>query len=359
MIRRISRTELGVITVFFRCSVFLGLILLPGSLSAQIDFDRPDVIQTSFARQMAEERGGSKSYVTPASHNSYGCQSCSSGGYSAGYSYGHTSGAELWSDCGSCSTCDSCCGAVDYCCPGSSRLGLTVSGIIDIPLDGVFHTGDDASVLASDLGIPAGVWPGGTPFDLLFEEQGFEDVYNTFGGVQANLDWQLDCNTSFFFGYRFVQGQADLVNVGTAVANPLAVPTTYDITAQFSEYRESQLQAGFLSSRCLYGSLNFLWGGRMGIGFVDEITGTVNIDGLTTLDEVPFYDDTTNFAFGFNFGLEMNLGCHIKAHALTGAEYRSSLNQDDSVLGTLGLDELNNGSGFASLPVYIGITYRR
>ena len=252
---------------------------------------------------------------------------------------------------------DDCCGA-GY--DGGRRMGLTVSGIVDIPLDGVFHTGADARISAGALGVPTGTLPAATPIDLLFNEMGFEDIYRTFGGVETNLHFQTGCNTSVFIGYRYLEGRAeDSVNVGTAIDNPLTTPTSYDINASFSDFQESRLQAGFLTSRCLRGTLDFLWGGRLGIGFVDDISLALDVQGLTTLNDVRFYDDTTNFNFDFNFGFQKRMGCHMSAHVLTGAQYRTSLNGFDQDLAVLGLEELNDGSGFVSLPIYMGFTYRR
>ena len=352
------------------------LILTAGvkQSAAQIDFDRPDVIQTSFMRQIAKDKAekqpSAQKSPAPASPNFSSNQSDSyaAAAYDLGYG-GYGYGNSYDNDCCGCNsgcehnygcTQNYCSDNFGECCESGSTMSLTVSGIVDIPLDGVFHTGDDASVTAAALGVPGGLYGGATPFDLLVNEMGFEDIYRTFGGFEANLNFQRNCNTSFFIGYRFVEGRNDnFVTVGSAVANPLTTPTTYDINAQFSEYRESQLQAGFLNSYCLRGRLDFLWGGRMGIGFVDEINVNLDIPTVVTLNDVRFYDDTTNFAFGFNLGLRMNLGCRMKAHVLTGAEYRSSLNQFDTQLATLGLEELNNGSGFTSLPVYMGFSYCR
>ena len=135
----------------------------------QIDFDSPEVIQTSFTRQ---ESGQTFTQPTTSSCN------CSSNSWSGNYS-------AAFGD----SYCDSCFGGSDIACGDSgcgaaSRWGLTVSGIIDIALDGVFHTGDDARINAAALGVPPAIYLPATPFDLLINEQGFDDIYDTLGGVQ-------------------------------------------------------------------------------------------------------------------------------------------------------------------------------
>ena len=162
-----------------------------------------------------------------------------------------------------------------------------------------------------------------------------------------------------FFGYRFTSGTADQLQVGSAIISPLTTPIVEPINAQYSEFRESQLQLGFLNSQCMNCNLEFLWGGRIGIGFVDEINATYEIPNYVTLTDVPFYDDSTTMSFGFNFGLQRKFGCHMSAHVLTGIEYRTSLNADNSGLDTYGLNGLNDGSGFASLPIYMGLSYQR
>ena len=356
---------------FIGTSTFCFILMASISQSsAQIDFDRPEVLLTSFTRQAAQEKAEAKASTPPPAPVA-SCECQRGNGYyddhNAGFGYGHPYLDDCCGCSASCATsCGPECGSACFiddcgdCCDTGSSMSLMVSGIVDVPLDGVFHTGDDASITAATLGVPTGLYGATTPFDLLVNEMGFEDIYRTFGGVEANLNFQRNCNTSFFVGYRFVEGRNDnFVTVGSAVANPLTTPSTYDLRAQFSEYRESQLQAGFLNSNCLRGNLDFLWGGRMGIGFVDEINANFDIPSVVTLNNVRFYDDTTNFTFGFNLGLRMNFGCRLKAHVLTGAEYRSSLNQFDTQLASYGLDELNDGSGFTSLPVYMGFSYCR
>lgn len=431
-------------------TVIGAVVTLVGSVAyGQIDFDRPDVIRTSFAREMEEALAGEKSsavpesvissapptpggggfdnYIAPPQHagsfdggGSCGCSSCGSSG-DVGFSHGGGFSGGGCSSCGgngggddggwgsycggdknssffkdaqfgcghcgsggfgggglsskfgggglsgkfgggggSCSTCGSDGGGRSGLMSflGGGQRGLLASGIVEIPLDGVFLTGDDARVDAATLGVDPAVWPGGTPFDLLFSQIEFEEVYRTLGGVEANLTRSIGCNTQMFFGYRYVKGSATSQRFGTAIAEPLGAATSYDINASFSDYEESRLQLGFLTSNYLRRT-EFLWGGRIGVGFVDDITGTFDIEGLTRLEDIRLYDDTTNLAFGFNFGFKRQLGCKLSAHALTGLEYRTSLDSDDRDLRQFGLEELNDGSGFASLPIYLGFTYHR
>lgn len=234
-----------------------------------------------------------------------------------------------------------------------------VNGIVDIPLDGVFVTGDDTRITTGALGVPGALWAPGTPMDILMNEQGFEDVYNTFGGVEANMMMRINCDANWFFGYRYVTGRADYINVGTAVVNPETAPLFYPIFAQFSEFSESRIHTGFSSSRNLRGKLDLLWAGRIGIGFVDGINARFDIPDLSTSATYRIYDSSTILNFGLNFGFRRRIGCHLAAHVLTGLEYRSSLNEFDAQLANIGLEEFNNGSGFASLPVYMGLTYYR
>lgn len=231
-----------------------------------------------------------------------------------------------------------------------------VSGIVEIPLDGVFLTGVDARIDAGQL--PNATLPAGTPIDLLFSDVELEDVYRTFGGFEANVTRSLSCNTQMFLGYRYTRGRATDQTIGTAIESPLSTAIEYDINASFSDFEESRLQLGFLTNNHLRNQLDFLWGGRIGLGFVDDITGTFDIDGLSTLEDIRLYDDTTNLSFGFNFGFQRQLG-RLTAHALTGLEYRTSLDSDDRDLAALGLADINTGSGFASLPIYLGFTYQR
>jgi hypothetical protein len=248
----------------------------------------------------------------------------------------------------------------DSCCqPPAKRFGFSMSGIVDIPLDGVFVTGDDSRTTAGAFSVPAAIWAAGTPLNLNFYEQGFEDVYDTFGGVDANLSMNAGCGSAWFLGYRYLTGRADYINIGNAVINPDTSPQSYPVFAQFSEFTESRIQAGYTGSRCLRKNLEMLWIGRVGIGFVDGIDARFDVPGLSVSNNYRIYDSTTNLSFGINSGFRINFGCHLSAQLLSGLEYRTSLNEWDAQLANIGLQELNDGSGFASLPVYCGFTYYR
>ena len=362
-----------------KLGTILGLAVLSpvSSLPGQIDFDRPDLIKTSFAREMAAkfEEDEKKSEATTSApapvtadigSSVSACSDC--GGYQmSGYpaafgsapglnNYGCGCDQGLWGSGAFSST--SYCGG-DGCENGGSgdswfgnrNLGLMVSGIVDIPMDGVFLTHASGQVGAGVLG-PAAV-------DLEFDEFGFEEVYGVFGGVETNVTMALDCNTRMFLGYRYMKGEARQTLVGSAIGDPMGAATPYDINATFSDYEESRIQMGFLTNNCLSSKLDLLWGGRIGIGFVDDISANFDVTGLGGLNNVRLYDDTTNLAFGFNFGIQRKISCRLTAHALTGIEYRTSLKEDNPQLATYGLENLNDGSGFASLPVYLGFSFAR
>ena len=366
--------------------VALGLFsfLSCSNVSGQIDFDRPDLIKTSFAREMAAsfeaDKGAAKS-VVPApiadfgGNVSSGCSSCGGGGGNGfvggpvfggpsgdgGFSSGCGCDDGLWGDGGGSidSGFSGFIGDVggDCCGQGGRQMGLIVSGIVDVPLDGVFLTNTRGRTTAGELG--ATNFPAGSPVDLAFGELGFEEVYRVLGGVEANVTMALSCNTRMFFGYRFASGQARDLTVGTAIDAPLGAATPFDINATFSDYEESRLQLGFLTNNCIRSNLDFLWGGRIGVGFVEDISASFDVDGLGAINDVRLYDDTTNLAFGFNFGFQKQVSSQLAAHILTGVEYRTSLNEDNSQLATYDLQFLNDGGGFASLPVYIGFSYQR
>ena len=255
-------------------------------------------------------------------------------------------------------------GAQDYsgcdCACGNwgKRITFSVGGVIDSPINGVMHTGDDASVTAGALGIDPGVLAAATPVDLDIDERGFDDIYSSFGGFEANVNMRLDSGTTVFAGYRYLRGNADQQQVGNAIADPAGANLLLPLLADFSEFKESTVQFGFLSSSVMDRGFELLWGARAGVGFVDGITGTFTVPGVTELVEVPFYEDSTILSFGVNLGFDWQISTNFKLRALSGVQYRTGLEDDDGVLPALGLDELNNGSGFASIPVYIGGVFR-
>ncbi len=238
------------------------------------------------------------------------------------------------------------------------RLGFYGGGVIDIPLEGMFSSSVTRSLSAAGLAIDPAVLPAATQVRLDFEEMGFDDVYSAFYGYNANLTIEMDSATKVFVGYREVFGEADEIEIGQATIDPFGAPTTESLLAQFSDYEEYSIRLGFITSKQWHSKLEFLWGGQGGVAFTDAITGTLSIPEITTLEDLPFYQDSTILTFGVNFGLRWNAKPNVAFVAMTGAEYRTSLDEDDSVLPTFGLENLNNGAGFTTLPIYLGFTVK-
>lgn len=236
------------------------------------------------------------------------------------------------------------------------RLGFYGGAVYDIPLNGIFHTETSLSTTAGALGIDPLVAPAGTQVDLNINEQGFDDIYDGFFGYSANITLAMDRSTKWYAGYREINGRANEIEVGQAVIDPLGAATTENITAQFSDYQEWGVQIGFLTSRAMHRKVELLWGGRGSVAVTDNITGTFTVPNVLTLSDVPFYQDSTILSFGVNLGIRYNIKPNISIVAVSGAEYRTSLDEDDTVLPTLGLGNLNNGSGFVSLPILVGGT---
>lgn len=264
-----------------------------------------------------------------------------------------------------CSTCEPgipvCSQCLEVGCDGnchwlSRRLGFFGAAVYDIPLEGIFHSAASVSSTAATLGVDPLALPGGTPIDLLIDERGFDDIYDGFLGYTANITVALDRSTKMYVGYREVSGEADPLEVGQALVDPAGAATAVPIMAQFDDYEEWSVQLGFLTSKAMHKRLELIWGGRGSVGFTNNINGTFSIANVATLADVPFYDDSTILSFGVNLGLRYNVRPNFSIIGLAGAEYRTSLDQNDSALPALGLGNLNNGSGFTSLPIFLGGT---
>ena len=159
----------------FQSIVLMAVIFLAsGSIYGQLDFDSPNVIQTSFTRKMAAQ------YSSGPVSGSSGCDSCASqqGTIYSGVGTGYA--ADSCDSCGvasyggqafGCGGCDDGCGIIEESCGfdcGGRQFGLTVSGIVDIPMDGVFQTSYDALVTAGTLGVPPATLAGATPIQTEF-----------------------------------------------------------------------------------------------------------------------------------------------------------------------------------------------
>jgi len=266
-----------------------------------------------------------------------------------------------------CMTCDPGIPVCNMCmqpdCDGKCqrlfrRLGFYGGGVIDIPLEGMFTTSVNRSVSAAGLNIDPLVLPPATTVNLDLNEMGFDDVYSAFYGYNANLSIEMDSATKIFVGYREVFGEADEIEIGQAIIDPLGAATAEPLLAQFSDYEEYSIRLGFITSKQWHSKLELLWGGQGGVAFTEAITGSLSVPGFMDLEDLPLYQDSTILTFGVNFGLRWNAKPNVAFVAMTGAEYRTSLDEDDSVLSTFGLENLNNGAGFTSMPIYLGFTVK-
>ena len=265
----------------------------------------------------------------------------------------------------SCASCEAgipvCSQCLDPHCDGychliHRRLGFVGGVVYDIPLEGMFLTGTSVSSTAGTLGVDPAVLPGATPIDLTIGEMGFDDIYDGFFGYSANITLMVDRSTKLYVGYREVNGQANLVEIGQAIIDPAGAATQETVTAQFDDYEEWAIQFGFLTSKAAHRCVDLVWGCNGGVAWANNVNGTLSISNTGTLTNVPFFDDTHVLKFGVNLGFRWNVRPNVSILAMTGAEYRTHLDQDDSVLATLGLENVNNGSGFVTLPILVGGT---
>ena len=157
------------------------------------------------------------------------------------------------------------------------RLGFYGGAAYDIPLEGIFQPEEFISTTAAGLGVAPVVLPGATQVDLLFDEMGFDDIYDGFFGYSANLTIKMDRSTKWYVGYRQLNGRADPIQIGEATIDPLGAATTETITAHFEDYDEWAIQVGFLTSRAVHKQVEFVWGGRGSVAQTEAITGTYTI----------------------------------------------------------------------------------
>ena len=240
----------------------------------------------------------------------------------------------------------------------SRRMGFYGGAVFDIPLSGIFQAESLLASTAGGLGVDPTVLPGATQLNLMFEEQGFDDIYDGLIGYSANITVAMDRSTNFYVGFRDLYGRADPIEVGQAVVDPLGAATTDTITAQFDDYQEWAVQVGFLTSRAMHRKFELLWGGRGSVAVTDAISGSFAVPNVLSISDVPFYQESTILSFGVNLGLRYNLKPNISLVAVSGAEYRTSLDEDDTVLPSIGMGNLNNGSGMVTLPILVGGTIK-
>ena len=130
-------------------------------------------------------------------------------------------------------------------------------------------------------------------------------------------------------------------------------------TGRYSDYKSLGLDLGYRRYVPLTNSRIRVYGeGTLGIAFIDEINVLLSAPQANlVLDETDFYDQTSAFTWGINFGVLFPVAAKVDLNAQVGLRRVTGLAEVDQLVGT-GLDEINNDSARLTFPIVVGVRFR-
>ena len=104
---------------------------------------------------------------------------------------------------------------------------------------------------------------------------------------------------------------------------------------------------------------------QLGYTQIDKITATFSVPGTTfnapyaaALTDAVFYDDTDVLNYGLLVGVEYTYNESFSVGLETGYVAQGGIDDNDSVLGLLGLNALNDEGDLSYVPVRLSLNFR-
>lgn len=225
---------------------------------------------------------------------------------------------------------------------------VSIEAGTELQSEGDVHGGAIAGV--PDLG-PLNPALAGVDAELRIQPRSFDDIYGEGMNIGAEFAYGMMPNGEVFGTVRYMQADEGKVQVGGAFVP--ALDATLPVFGTFSDYEAWAIEAGY---RQYFGSgaLKPYVAGRVGAVFTDKISATFEIpDGGITIADAPFYDSSTSLSVGLDVGLSYALNDMVTLQAEAGIRHITSLEDDDSAIGGLGLASINDVGDRTYVPVTV------
>ncbi len=218
-------------------------------------------------------------------------------------------------------------------------------------VSGDFHRGPsfDGSVL---LGLPAGSLP------VNVDAKSFSDVYDSFEEIAFEASYAASDKLTYTLGVSWLSSDDGNLRVGTVAG---ALP----LNALFSSYEDTQVYAGVRYNFNVTERWNPYVAGRLGYAWVDEITASFAVPGTpfnepfrSALTDAKFYDASNVLTYGVLVGVEYKFNNRASLALETGYIGQGGIDDDDSVVGLLGLNTLNDEGTLSYVPVRLSLNIR-
>jgi opacity protein-like surface antigen len=207
----------------------------------------------------------------------------------------------------------------------------------------------DGSVL---LGLPAG----SLPVDV--DAKSFGDVYSKFEEIAFEASYAAGENWAYMLGISWLSSEDGNLRVGTVAG---ALP----LNGRFSSYEDFEVYAGVRYNFRVTERWNPYAGARLGYKQVDEITASFAVPGTpfnapyqAALTNAKFYDASNVWAYGLLVGVEYKFNDKVSLALETGYFGQGRIKDNDSVVGLLGLNALNDEGDLSYVPVRLSLTFR-
>jgi opacity protein-like surface antigen len=233
----------------------------------------------------------------------------------------------------------------------SANWSLGLKGGLAPITSGDVHRGPsfDGSVL---LGLPAG----SLPVDV--DAKSFGDVYGDFEEIAFEASYAAGENLAYTLGISWLSSDDGNLRVGTVAG---ALP----LIGRFSSYEDFQVYAGVRYNFRVTERWNPYVTAQLGYTWVDEITATFSVPGTpfnepyqTALTNAKFYDASNVWTYGLLVGVEYKFNDRASLALETGYLGQGRLDDNDSVLGLLGLNTLNDEGALSYVPVRLSLNFR-
>ena len=234
---------------------------------------------------------------------------------------------------------------------GAEKWSLAVKGGVSVSSDGDFHQGPafDGSVL---LGLEAG----SLPVDV--DVKDFDDVYGTFTEYALEAAYAFNEKTSLLLGISTLQADASALRVGT-------VAGTLPLLARFGDYDDVGAYVGVRYQFTTESAWTPYVSAQIGLKDVDSIDASFYVPDVTfvapyqaALTNAAFYSGGTGLAGGVGVGLTYQANDSWQLGVESGYSAQGSLDDDDSIVGLLGLNGLNDEGKLGFLPLKVFANYR-
>ena len=180
-------------------------------------------------------------------------------------------------------------------------------------------------------------------------EKSYGDVFGPGFYWQLGVGYKVRPNGELRVAANYTSNNADRLQVGNVAG--------LQLNAAFHNYKALGVDFGY---RQYYGNgkLRPYAGANVGFTRVSGIDATLTVPAASvTLNDVPFYSDSTVPSFGFGGGAQVNLSDMLAFQAGVDFRWHGDLKQNEGLAGT-GLESINDDSKRWALPVMAGLTVR-